>query len=151
MKRLDDPEAREDILHRLRKVEPDSRRHWGKMTAPQMICHLHDAFKVYAGDKPVGLQGSAVQRLVLKWVAIKLPLPWPKGFKTMPEIDQELAGAKPSDFKKDKKELRDSIERFSRSAGSDRPEHPIFGRLTEQEWMRLGYLHADHHLRQFGA
>jgi len=27
---------------------------------------------------------------------------------------------------------------------------PIFGPLTRAEWLRWGYLHADHHLRQFG-
>jgi hypothetical protein len=29
--------------------------------------------------------------------------------------------------------------------------HPIFGELTDSERMRWGYLHMDHHLRQFGA
>jgi hypothetical protein len=28
--------------------------------------------------------------------------------------------------------------------------HPMFGEMTEKDWMRWGYLHADHHLRQFG-
>jgi hypothetical protein len=28
--------------------------------------------------------------------------------------------------------------------------HSIFGSMTNQDWMRWGYLHADHHLRQFG-
>jgi Protein of unknown function (DUF1569) len=28
--------------------------------------------------------------------------------------------------------------------------HPIFGPMTAKDWMRWGYLHADHHLRQFG-
>jgi hypothetical protein len=28
--------------------------------------------------------------------------------------------------------------------------HPMFGDLTSWQWMRWGYLHTDHHLRQFG-
>jgi len=28
--------------------------------------------------------------------------------------------------------------------------HPIFGAMKPWDWMRWGYLHADHHLRQFG-
>jgi hypothetical protein len=36
------------------------------------------------------------------------------------------------------------------SGAAGRPAHPIFGRMTEAEWMRWGYLHTDHHLRQFG-
>jgi hypothetical protein len=35
-------------------------------------------------------------------------------------------------------------------AGRCRP-HPIFGRLSPAAWLRWGYLHCDHHLRQFGA
>jgi len=30
-------------------------------------------------------------------------------------------------------------------------EHPHLGAMSEREWMRLAYLYADHHLRQFGA
>jgi hypothetical protein len=29
--------------------------------------------------------------------------------------------------------------------------HPLWGRMTEWEWGRWGYLHTDHHLRQFGV
>jgi hypothetical protein len=31
------------------------------------------------------------------------------------------------------------------------PAHPIFGALSQKGWLRWGYLHMDHHLRQFGA
>jgi len=27
----------------------------------------------------------------------------------------------------------------------------MFGRLSDAAWLRWGYLHMDHHLRQFGA
>jgi hypothetical protein len=29
--------------------------------------------------------------------------------------------------------------------------HSFFGRLSRTEWLRWGYLHMDHHLRQFGV
>jgi hypothetical protein len=29
--------------------------------------------------------------------------------------------------------------------------HPIFGAMSERAWLRWGYLHMDHHLRQFGV
>ena len=35
-------------------------------------------------------------------------------------------------------------------ASSYAPSHPMFGPMTPEDWMRWGYLHADHHLRQFG-
>lgn len=33
----------------------------------------------------------------------------------------------------------------------DRTPHPIFGAMSEADWLRWAYLHAHHHLRQFGA
>ena len=37
-----------------------------------------------------------------------------------------------------------------RAGRSYAPAHPMFGPMTPEDWMRWGYLHADHHLRQFG-
>jgi hypothetical protein len=31
-----------------------------------------------------------------------------------------------------------------------RADHAFFGPMSYSEWMRWGYLHTDHHLRQFG-
>jgi hypothetical protein len=33
----------------------------------------------------------------------------------------------------------------------DGKSHPIFGAMSAGDWLRWGYLHMDHHLRQFGA
>ena len=46
-------------------------------------------------------------------------------------------------------------ELLQRAASEDeffrgRP-HPIFGALSRAAWLRWGYLHVDHHLRQFGV
>jgi hypothetical protein len=50
------------------------------------------------------------------------------------------------------RELRGLIDRFTRQPRDfELQMHPIFGAMTEEEWMRWGYLHMDHHLRQFGA
>jgi hypothetical protein len=44
------------------------------------------------------------------------------------------------------------IDRFTAQprAFQFRP-HPMFREMSEKDWMRWGYLHTDHHLRQFGA
>ncbi len=41
------------------------------------------------------------------------------------------------------------VRRFCDTAAFAEP-HPFFGAMSRQEWLRWGYLHADHHLRQFG-
>ena len=34
---------------------------------------------------------------------------------------------------------------------SETVRHPFFGAMSPNQWLRWGYLHTDHHLRQFGA
>jgi len=31
-----------------------------------------------------------------------------------------------------------------------RVDHSLFGQMSYVDWMRWGYLHTDHHLREFG-
>ena len=43
---------KQQIAERLQKIQPSSPRLWGRMTAPQMVCHLADSFRVTMGLKP---------------------------------------------------------------------------------------------------
>jgi hypothetical protein len=117
-----------------------------------MICHLNDAFKVPLGQRNVSVRSNLFTRTVLKWIAIRVPLKWAKGFKTMPEIDQQIGGTRPGEFEKDMVELKNLVKSFAQQdSGFEWHVHPVFGAMTGEEWLRWGYLHADHHLRQFGV
>jgi uncharacterized protein DUF1569 len=143
-----------EILGRLRAVGPDSPRRWGRMSAHQMVCHLNDTFLCVMGRKPVSHATGVFQRTVVKWVALYAPLRWPPGrIRTRPEIDQCLGdGTKPSEFATDMAQLQGLVESFTApSRDFEWQPHPIFGPLSDREWLRWGYLHMDHHLRQFGA
>jgi len=85
--------------------------------------------------------------------ALYAPLRWPPGIVTRPEIDQALTGCtKPGDFGADVEQVEALVGVFtSRGPGVTWPSHPIFGTMSEGDWLRWGYLHMDHHLRQFGA
>ena len=90
-------------------------------------------------------------RLLLKWTALWAPIPWPKGFKTAPEMDQQATGTPPKEFAGDMSKLRELVKQFTEQPREFTWRHPHFGSMSEVEWMRLAYLHANHHLRQFGA
>jgi len=80
-----------------------------------------------------------------------VPVPWPAGILTSPEIDQERGGTRPVDFAADVTQVEAPLELVTAKTRSlDRPPHPVFGPMSDGEWLRLGYLHTDHHLRQFG-
>jgi hypothetical protein len=141
-----------EILQRLKKVRPDSPRRWGKMTSHQMICHLTDSFRMMASEKEVSDATGPFQQTILKWFALYLPLPWPAGIMTRPEIDQELGGSPPVEFAADIDELVRRVERVAAAGSSIRcAPHPIFGPMSNADWLRWSYRHLDHHLRQFGA
>jgi hypothetical protein len=67
-------------------------------------------------------------------------------------VDQTIGGTRPGDFAADVAQLEALLEDFTAKPETlaGRP-HPIFGRLSRNAWLRWGYLHTDHHLRQFGA
>lgn len=151
MKTLSNPLDQQSILERLAKLQPDHRPRWGRMSAPQMLCHLNDSFLAVMGERYVSPATGLLQRTVVKWVALYGPFPWPKGVPTRPEMDQLQGGTAPSEFEHDRKALFTSIHRFSSpNRDFDWSAHPIFGKMPDPAWRRWGYLHTDHHLRQFG-
>jgi hypothetical protein len=143
---------RAELLRRIRNVRPESHCRWGKMTVHQMVCHLTDCFRMTTGDKAVADASSLHQRTIVKWIALYAPLRWPTGLDTRPEVDQQSGGTAPADFASDLADLEAQIELVS-ALGREFtwPRHPIFGRMSRAAWLRWGYLHVDHHLRQFGA
>jgi hypothetical protein len=150
MKTLARDRNRAEILQRIRAIRPDSARRWGRMTPHQMVCHLADSCRVALGEKVASAATSLFQRTVVKCVALYLPVPWPTGLMTRPEIDQECGGTCPGDFTMDLAELERLTLRLATEKGVDGRSHPIFGRMSRSNWLRWGYLHTDHHLRQFG-
>lgn len=150
MRMLDDPECKEEIVLRLRKLRPDTPRRWGRMSAAQMVVHLNDSFFGMMGDKPATIPRFSLWRLT-KWFALNVPMEWPHGVKTRPEFEQGVGGTPPAEFETDVSRLLGTIQRFIQSPrGFEFCPHPMFGRMTVKEWMRWAYLHCDHHLRQFG-
>jgi hypothetical protein len=149
VKTLAQTAEREEIKRRIESVRVDSSRRWGRMSSHQMICHLADSFRRTLGEKKTT---DLPPNKVLKFLALWVPVPWPHGFKTRPEMDQEVGGTRPVEFETDRRELLQLMDRFT--CESPLPQfsaHPIFGVMTRKELMRWAYLHMDHHLRQFGA
>src|SRR5271170_7245580 len=105
MKSFLNPEDKQDTLVRLAKVQPDQRARWGRMSAHQMLCHLSDSFLAVMGQKHVSPATGILQRSIVKWVALYVPIPWPKGLPTRPEMDQLVGGTAPSEFESDRNKL----------------------------------------------
>jgi len=151
MKTMARAQDKEEIVRRLRTIRADSGRRWGRMSAHQMICHLSDSFLAVTGQRDVSPASGLLQSTLIKWIALYAPLKWPRGVPTRPEVDQEVGGTKPSHFAADVTQLEMLVELITTRKGCFGPTHPIFGNMSDTDWMRWAYLHMDHHLRQFGC
>ena len=91
------------------------------MTAQQALCHIKDSLEAVRGDRVMTMPPlPALQRLVMKWGALYLPVPWSRGVKTAPENDQQLQGTPPSNFEVDRARLLE-----------------LAGRLNDRRWLAL--------------
>lgn len=150
---LTDTRVVDVAVQRLQSVQPDAERLWGRMSVGGMLCHVNDA---YAGTLRLRLAaatgggGSLTGRWLMRPFALHVPLRWPQGIPTPPGVDQLVGGTPPGGFADDKDRLIHSLRQFA-AAEMGGVAHPIFGPLTQWEWMRWGWLHADHHLRQFSS
>ncbi|HUB51559.1 MAG TPA: DUF1569 domain-containing protein [Terracidiphilus sp.] len=150
MKSIDQPKVKQETLERIQRLRPDFNPRWGRMNARQMMSHLNDSFRCVMGEIRVSVDPDFRFRGFIKWCGLYLPTPWPHGVRTRPEIDQEHGGTPPGDFDEDRQMLVGLIERFARwPRDFTFDPHPIFLEMTEWQWMRWGWLHTDHHLRQF--
>jgi hypothetical protein len=145
MPSLKDPAARSALVARLDRLSPDATPLWGKMTAPKMLAHITDAFRMALGElsvkpKRIPLVGS----FPFKQLAIYV-IPFPKSSPTAPEI---IARA-PEAFDVEKANVKELLARLAGNVTY--AAHPIFGTLSPAAWGTLGYKHLDHHLRQFGV
>jgi hypothetical protein len=150
MKSLLDAETQREIRDRLSRLTSDSPRRWGRMNAHQMICHLSDSFRGVLGERPIPMVTTPLPRSIFKFLALSVPMQWPHGTKTGPSIDQFIGGTRPTEFAADAAGLRALFERFVSAPDKIIPQHPFFGDMTQRDWLRWGYLHMDHHFRQFG-
>lgn len=148
-----DSAAAEALRARLHRLRPDSPRRWGKMTPHQAVVHLIDSFRVGFGEMELTAPPLGLLKYPMRFAAFTLPIPWPKGAKTAPELDQAKGapgGSVPGDFEADVAELDALLTRYI-ATGGDLPEHPVWGQMPRGMAGRYAWRHMDHHLRQFGV
>ena len=148
MKTMWDAPCQQEIRDRVARLLPERKGEWGKMSAPEMVCHLAESLKMALGDLPVAGKHVPIRYPPLKQLIVYLA-PFPKNVPTAPE----LLARPPRAWHADVADLQALVDRFVARGGEATPwpEHPAFGRLSRRAWGVLAYRHMDHHLRQFGA
>lgn len=147
IKNLFDTAVKQEIINRLNTLSPQSQRQWGKMDVAQMLAHLQVPIGVALGTHTV--KGNLLMKLILPLFKKKLydEKPWKQG---LPTDKTFIMTGKTKDFELERNKLMDMVNRFT-EANMVNEKHPIFGRLTKEQWSKATWKHIDHHLKQFGA
>lgn len=148
MKSLWEEETRRELMARARRLTPEHRARWGQFTVERMLAHMVDAFRMGMGEievrpRRIPLIGSwPFNVLFIRFIGM------PRNAPTVREIVQRA----PLSIDAELRELEAAMERFaSQRERTEWPQHPAFGKLSRGSWGALGYVHTDHHLRQFGV
>jgi len=147
VKNLFDLSVKQEIIERINKLTVHTQRQWGKMNVAQMLAHV---------QKPIGIafgthqpKGSFLLRLLgpLFKSGLWNETPYKQGLPTDPTF---IMTNEEKDFEKEKISLLEMIDRFSETNIASE-KHPVFGKLTKENWSKATWKHLDHHLRQFGV
>ena len=149
MKNLFQPDAVDEVIARVDKLQPASQRLWGKMDVAQMMAHCSTTLDMAAGRLilPRLLIGRIIGPFVRPIFSNDKPLS-----RNSP-TDKKLVISDTRDFTHEREQLKFRIRQFQQGgeAQCTKHPHPFFGALTPQEWSTGMYKHLDHHLRQFGV
>jgi hypothetical protein len=148
MKKLSNQEANQHMVARINSLSDQTPARWGKMNVTQMLQHCQVGLNVAFGDIKLKrgffaiLIGGIAKKMALGSVPFKKNLPTDKAF-----IIQL-----PGNFEEEKSGLIQLVREFATPDVKLTPNpHPLFGKLSKEEWDILMWKHLDHHLRQFGV
>ena len=149
MKSLYEATTVEEVKERLQRLQPDTGRLWGVMTAGQMLAHCSAALEWPVGDAvPPRMFWGRILGPMLKPLLVNSNQPMRKNAGTLKSLVVENG----RDVETERTRLFGLIDRFTKGGPEKCTKHPhsFLGRLTPDEWAVLMYKHLDHHLRQFG-
>ena len=145
MQSLFDQKTFQEIQQRLANLKPETTPLWGKMNAGQMLKHCQRPLEIAVYDKDFGLKSNFLIRTFFKKSMyddrpFMKNMPTPKAFKVKEAVD----------FNLEHDNLLKLIEKFYGLRDKlDWKPHPVFGKLSQEQWGKIQYKHLDHHLNQF--
>ena len=141
-----DPAVRQDIIDRINKLTAQTQHKWGRMNVAQMLSHVQLPISCAYGTHQV--KGSFLLRLV--GPLFKSILYNEKPYKQSLPTDPSYIVVDEKDFEAEKQGLLDKLDRFDQK-NIVVENHPVWGKLTKEQWSKATWKHLDHHLKQFGV
>ncbi len=135
-----------EVLERIDSLNENSTRQWGKMTAGQMVWHCQFPFVIGIKNKHRGKGNFFVKLFFKKQMYSDKPFR-----KNLPTASN-LRTKEDKNLSTEKAILKQLVNDFYNCrTRKDWNPHPLFGKLTHEQWGKMEYKHLDHHLTQFGV
>jgi len=149
MNSIFDKNNNDALIKRIHLLNENSKPLWGKMNVSQMLSHCQAPIDLALGNIEIksnfvlGILGRLFKSKILNSGKFK------KNSITLTEFSRSDS----YEFEKNKIALIKKISTFAVLGNESikRTKHPIFGKMSYEEWDKLQYMHLDHHLRQFGV
>ena len=153
-KTIFDPEAKIEILKRLKNLSHDTQPRWGVMKPNQMLRHLIEANKISTGELETADRSNLFTKTLIRYFILNSKVPSIKQIQkrpivTFPEINVVERNIATADFETEKENFKKDIERVI-NAKIFAAKSPVMGKMSREDWGKLTYSHANYHLTQFG-
>ena len=148
MKSVFDITTRNELVERIKSLNPENSAQWGRMNVYQMVkhCTLHEDMVLGKLKIKRVFIGRLMGGMLLKKV-LKDDKPFGKNSPTSSLLKTLRESG---DIEQQKKEWIDRLDQYATYTDPDFI-HPFFGPMTKDQIGFFAYKHVDHHLRQFGA
>lgn len=146
---LSTPQVLLQFEQRFGDLTPSHAARWGSMSVHQMVLHVRDATAAVLKRRPFPSRAAPPSRIA-KLVVLRLLPRFPRGVRT--RANPAAVMTDPGDFNTD---VGGTVALLHALAATPahmlESHHPVFGPMSQHDWLRWAFLHTDHHLRQFGA
>ncbi len=144
------PRERDILFRRIEGITPDMRSRDGRVTGHQLLGHLNNSLREICGLQKPKRPSNIFERTIGKWLVFYL-IPWPESPpKTASQLSEFVGRVNLASFANDHETFVSLLKTFEYQSGNQSLEpHPIFGRLTKEEWGKVMFLHLDYHLTMF--
>jgi hypothetical protein len=130
-------------------LRPDTKRVWGTMKPEQMLHHLNLAVGGALGFYELPDESYFLSRTLFRLILVDWFNEQPKGLRL--PLDFIINPQEQFDFDYEQKQLVLIILTAGQTrSAEDWDPHPMFGKMSYEEWGKLLIMHIDYHLRQFG-
>lgn len=140
----------QEVISRLEHLQVSNKKLWGTMTVTEMLCHCKQPLRNALGITKTVSEANPIKSLVFKISCLHILRKFPHNAPTGAAYKIISGTVSETEFEKEKAELKSLISQFYHYPVKEFYQmHPLFGKMDNEEWGKISFMHLDHHFRQF--